>query len=149
MGDYGRCHAPNAPVFYAAFDEATVLAEIQPERESLVYFLTCRPKPGCVFKTRLIGEIDYIRRHGKSSIFSSDHEKVAEILDWIRSAESEADYVRLVTDAFLADLFSRKASSQNEYRASSALCSLLLGMDVEYRVMEKHSTIPVSPTEAA
>jgi hypothetical protein len=129
---YGRCHVPGCPVFYAAFDEATVLGEIAPERGSLVYLLTCAPRPGVTFRTTLIGEIDHIRRYGRSSILPSGNSQVREILDWIPSAKTQADYVRLVTDAFLAELFSRKAATTNDYKASSAVAGLFLDLEVDY-----------------
>lgn len=128
---YGRCHVPGSPVFYAAFDEATVLGEIAPERGSLVYLLTCAPRPEMTFRTALIGEIDHIRRYGRSSILSLENSQVREILDWIRNAGTQADYVRLVTDAFLAELFSRKAATTNDYKASSAVAGLFLDLDVD------------------
>jgi len=129
---YGRCHVPGCPVFYAAFDEATVLGEIAPEYGSLVYLLTCAPRPGMTFRTTLIGEIDHIRRYGRSSILSLKNSQVKEILNWIRSAKTQADYVRLVTDAFLAELFSRKATTTNDYKASSAVAGLFLDLEVDH-----------------
>jgi len=126
VSTYGRCHVPRSPLFYASFDESTVLAELAPERDSLVYLINCVPNDGALFKTRLIGEIDYIRRFRRSSVLSHHHVTTKEILEWIDSANDEQDYVRLLTDAFFAEMFSRNAVTQNDYRASSALCSLML-----------------------
>lgn len=129
---YGRCHIPGSPVFYGAFDEATILAEIAPERDSVVYILECVPRNGMLFRTALIGEIDHVRRYGKSSILPDSHPAVIAIKEWVGKAESEQDYVRLVTDAFFADLFSRRAVTQNDYKATSALAGLFLGLDVDH-----------------
>lgn len=126
---FGRCHVPGSPVFYASFNEDTVLSELRPPLGSVVCFLTCVPEPGVAFKTLLIGEVDYIRRYGRSSVISEANPIVAEIRDWIRGASTESDYVRLVTDAFAADLFQRRADTEEAYKATSALCALLLELE--------------------
>lgn len=127
---YGRCHVPNSPVFYAAFDKPTVLAELQPEVNDLVYFLNCVPKMGETFRTRLVGEIDHIRRHGVSSIFTHN-QQIEDVREWVENATTEADYVSLVSDAFAAELLTQPCPTQNHYKASSALASLMLATEVD------------------
>lgn len=129
--DYGRCHLPNSPIFYAAFNEDTVLAELKPELYDLVYFLYCRPADGASYKSVTIGEIDHIRRYGRGSIFTEESPNVQQIKRWLAAAEDEDDYVRIVTDAFLAKFISRVCANQEDYRAVSALSGVLLKHKVD------------------
>jgi hypothetical protein len=125
---YGRCHVPGSPIFYAAFDEATVLSEIKPEINSLVYFMTCVPKPDKQFHSCVVGEIDYIRRHDKASVFSGNNQTMNEIKEWLKNIKTEDHYVRIVTDAFLGSLMSRICANADDYKATSALCGLLMNL---------------------
>lgn len=126
---FGRCHVPKSPVFYGSFNEATVLSELRPALESIVYLLTCIPKSGVTFKSALIGEIDYVRRHEKGSVSIPTNVHAKEIHKWISMASTEADYVRLVTDAFIADLFLQNTRTEDNFRATSALTSLVLALE--------------------
>ena len=126
---FGRCHVPESPIFYASFNEDTVLSELRPNIGSVVYLLKCRPKPGENFRMRVIGELDYIRRNGRSSILSKENKLVFEIREWLRTAHTESDFVRIAIDAFMADVFLRRAQTPNDYKASSALSSLMLEME--------------------
>lgn len=126
---FGRCHVPGSPVFYAAFNESTVLSELRPALESIVYLLTCSPKSGVQFKSALIGEIDYVRRYGRGSVFTKENEHIVQLRNWISSVSSESDYVRLVTDAFMADTFLQHSYTEDNFRATSALASLVLNLE--------------------
>lgn len=126
---FGRCHAPGSPMFYGAFNESTVLSELRPALESIVYLLTCIPKPGEKFKSALIGEIDHVRRYDRGSVFTNKNEHIEQLRKWIPSASSENDYVRLVTDAFMADMFLQHSYTEDNFRATSALASLVLNLE--------------------
>jgi len=128
--NYGRCHIPKSPVFYAAFNEDTVLAEIRPEVGSLVYLMTCEPKPDVKFDSVSVGEIDHIRRYGTSRLLA-ESPQIADIREWLKRVANEDHYVRVVTDAFLASLMSRKTATQDDYKATSALCGLLLALETD------------------
>lgn len=130
--DFGRCHIPGAPVFYAAFNEDTVLNEIKPAIGDLVYLLYCEPVSGAQFKSVTVGEIDHVRRFGTGSIFGETSPIVRDIKHWLSQVSSEDHYVRIVVDSFLADFIRRPCSSQQDYRSISALAGVLLSLKVDY-----------------
>ena len=130
--DYGRCHLPKSSVFYGAFNLDTVLAEIRPEIGDLVYVLRCEPVADSKFLSCTIGEIDHVRRYGRGSIMSEGSRGIQEIKRWLAQASTESDYVRIVTDAFLARYLSRPCSDVEDYRAVSALAGVVLRHRVEY-----------------
>ena len=126
--EYGRCQPPGISIFYGAFNEDTVLAELAPEPEDLVYITTYQPSSAQIVGA-YIGLIDEVRRFGRSRIFERNP-IVPQIDEWVKRVSTDSDYVRLATDAFLAEVISRPVEDASEYKAGAALSSLILAMTV-------------------
>ncbi|WP_313223520.1 RES domain-containing protein [Pseudoxanthomonas mexicana] len=131
VNSYGRCHLPGAPVFYAAFNDETVLAELRPESGSLVYLLYCEPLPDTSFKSVTVGDFDHVRRYGRSLVHPPESPALATLKSWLKEVRTEDAYVRLVVDAFLASLINRPCSGPHEYKATAALCGVLMDLDID------------------
>lgn len=123
---YGRCHQPRHPLCYCSLYEDTALAEVNPELgEHYVISTFIMPKD---IRLIPVGELDYFRRTGRTYIgnetpqSAEPHKKALGEEDW---------HVAALIDAFLADEFIKPATTQTDYKITSALSDVLLNDDMK------------------
>lgn len=125
--DYGRCHKPGSSMFYASLNLETVFSELEPNAGDRVHIALARIKPEPEVNITAIGEFDYVRRH-RRPLFSGD-EMPRPIVELLGNTNSPLNLKRVITDAFFADLFIRRADSPNHYKATSALSDILISYE--------------------
>jgi hypothetical protein len=124
--DFGRCHKPGGSMFYGSFNEDTVFSELSPDVGDRMHLALARLKPEQSVKVAVIGECDYGRRYGRSLLFNNLIPPVADLLS---NLNEPLNLKRLITDAFYADLFVRRADNSNYYKATSALSDLITSVE--------------------
>lgn len=118
---YGRCHSPGKSVLYASLNLQTIYAEIGAELGDLIQVIRFKPKAEGVHAAT-VGEVDYVRRYGKSPFFP-DLEKMVEEL-W--GEMSELERLRFnYTDAFLSAKFRKPVKYPYEYKVTSAFSDVI------------------------
>jgi hypothetical protein len=122
---YGRCHQPSRPLCYCSLYEDTALAEVNAELGERYVISTFKvPKDIVVIP---IGEFDYFRRTRRTYIghdtpgSAKPYEKALAGEDWVVSA---------LIDAFLADEFIKPATTDTDYKITSAFSDVLLNGDL-------------------
>lgn len=122
---YGRCHQPKHPLCYCSLYEDTALAEVNAELgEHYVISTFTMPKDIVLIP---VGELDYFRRTGRTYI-GHETPQSAKPYDEARGEEDWA--VTALIDAFLADEFIKPATTQTDYKITSALSDVLLNGDL-------------------
>lgn len=122
---HGRCHQPGHPLCYCSLYEDTALAEVNAELGERYVISTFTIPKDIVFIP--IGEFDYYRRTGRTYIghkiteSAKDYEEVLAREDWAVSA---------LIDAFLADEFIKPATTNTDYKITSAFSDVLLSGDL-------------------
>lgn len=125
---YGRCHQPNHPVCYCSLYEDTALAEVNAELgEHYVISTFTMPKRIVLIP---VGELDYFRRTGRTYI---GHETPQSAKPYEEALGEEDWAVAALIDAFLADEFIKPATTQTDYKITSALSDVLLNGDLNPR----------------
>lgn len=122
---YGRCHQPKHPLCYCSLYEDIALAEINAElgkRYAIATFTM--PKDIVLIQ---VGELDYFRRTGSTRI---GHEFPQSAEPYKQALSEEDRLVASLIDAFLADEFIRPATTQVDYKVTSALSDVLLNGDL-------------------
>lgn len=123
--DYGRCHQPKRPLCYCSLNGDIALAEVAAELgEHYVIATYIMPKGTIIVP---VGELDYVRRTGQTYIGHANSEAANRYLD---ALEQENGPVYALIDAFLADEFSRPASTWTDYKITSAFSDVLLSGDL-------------------
>lgn len=122
---YGRCHQPKHPLCYCSLYEDTVLAEVNAELGGH-YVISTFTMPKDI---RLIpvGELDYFRRTGRTYI---GHEAPQSAKPYEEALRENDWHVTTLIDAFLADEFIMRATSQTDCKITSALSDVLLNGDL-------------------
>lgn len=126
--DYGRCHQPNRPLCYCSLNGDTALAEITAELGERYVISTYIMPKGTVIVP--VGELDYVRRTGQTYIGHGNPDAANPYLDVL---ETEDGIVPALIDAFLADEFSKPATTWTDYKVTSAFSDVLLNGDLKPR----------------
>ena len=118
---YGHCHQPKHPLCYCSLYEHTALAEVNAEfGEQYVISTFTMPKD---IRLIPVGELDYYRRTRRNYI----GHKMPQSAKPHEEALGENDaHVAALIDAFLADEFIKPATTQTDYKITSALSDVLL-----------------------
>lgn len=120
---YGRCHSPNRRILYASTNIETVLSELQAKSDDYVQIIKIKIKPSKQVSHTVIGEIDHVRRHGRTSFWNEEAAKG--IKDHWRSL-SELEKLKLnLADAFLADKFRTPVKAEYEYKTTAAFSEIV------------------------
>lgn len=130
--DFGRCNGPGQTVLYASSNLETVFSELSVQIGELVQIIKIRKKDGVPIKCTVVGDIDHVRRHGKSSLGGEGFTKAIEQY-W--DSLSELGRLRLnLTDAFVADKFRSPARYSFEYKVTSIFSAIVFaqGFDAFY-----------------
>lgn len=127
--DYGRCHQPKRPVCYCSLNGDTALAEITTELGEQYVVSTFTMPKGTVIVP--VGELDYVRRTGQTYIGHGNPESANPYLDVL---DEEDEIVSAIIDAFLADEFSKPATTWTDYKITSAFSDVLLNGDLNPRI---------------
>jgi hypothetical protein len=123
---YGRCHKPKHPLCYCSLYESTALAEVNAEfGEQYVISTFTMPKD---IRLIPVGELDYYRRTRRTYI-GNETKQSAE--PHIEALGEEDGIVAALIDAFLADEFIKQATTQTDYKITSALSDVLLNGDLK------------------
>lgn len=123
---YGRCHQPKHPLCYCSLYEDTALAEVNAEvGEHYVISTFTMPKSIVLIP---VGELDYFRRTGRTYI---GHENPQSAKPYEEARGEEDWVVAALIDAFLADEFIKQATTQTDYKITSALSDVLLNGDLK------------------
>lgn len=123
---YGRCHKPKHPLCYCSLYEDTALAEVNAEfGEQYVISTFIMPKD---IRLIPVGELDYYRRTGRTYI-GNETQQSAEPHE--KALGEEDGVVAALIDAFLADEFIKQATTQTDYKITSALSDVLLNGDLK------------------
>ncbi|MEO8341430.1 MAG: RES domain-containing protein [Nitrospirota bacterium] len=123
---YGRCHKPQHPLCYCSLYEDTALAEVNAEfGEQYVISTFTMPKD---IRLIPVGELDYYRRTGRTYI---GHETQQSAEPHKKALGEEDGVVAALIDAFLADEFIKQATTQTDYKITSALSDVLLNGDLK------------------
>lgn len=124
--DYGRCHHPKRPLCYCSLNGDTALAEITAELgEHYVISTYIMPKGTVIVP---VGELDYVRRTGQTYIGHGNPDAANPYLD---ALETEDGIAPALIDAFLADEFSKPATTWTDYKITSAFSDVLLNGDLK------------------
>lgn len=116
---FGRCQRPNQSVMYLSSNRETVLSELRVDVGDLVQFAEYRLKPTDDFIYGIVGEYDFVRRHG-FGIFGN-REGGENISKFVMELD-ELTRLRLhLTDAFMAEEFRKFAQTQLDYKITSAI----------------------------
>lgn len=113
----GRANRANAPVFYAAMDTGTVIEELRTHFQNpdeIRAFNSCEvvPKEGRPAYFLPVGEIDHIRRFGRSILPVDDYQEfVSRVLSLLRHDVRRAAQL---ADAFFADEFQKPDTGNTE-----------------------------------
>lgn len=127
--DFGRCHSPGHPVLYASINLETVYSELGADVGARVQVATIRKKPNEQIRYTCIGNMDYVRRHGKGLL--GGEEEVRVIRDyWKTLSELERRRHNFV-DAFFADKFRQPARFSHEYKATSLFSKDIFSRDID------------------
>lgn len=122
---YGRCHQPKHPLCYCSLYEDAALAEVNAEfGEHYVISTFTMPKD---IRLIPVGELDYYRRTGRTYI---GHETPQSAEPHKEALGEEDWHVAALIDAFLADEFIKPATTQTDYKITSALSDVLLNGDL-------------------
>ena len=123
---YGRCHKPKHPLCYCSLYEDTALVEVNAEfGEQYVISTFTMPKD---IRLIPVGELDYYRRTGRTYI-GNETQQSAEPHE--KALGEEDGVVAALIDAFLADEFIKQATTQTDYKITSALSDVLLNGDLK------------------
>jgi len=127
---FGRCHWPSQPVFYASRIQQTVFSELDVNVDD--YVLSGQwvmPNTSSV-RTCFLGIVDQYRKTKIAPIptkTQKEHRMVTarlkEELD--RRYATDQGLISLLVDAFFADIFSRTASTFNDYKLTSIVSAYL------------------------
>lgn len=126
--DYGRCHQPKRPLCYCSLNGDTALAEITAELGEQYVISTYTMPKGTVIVP--VGELDYVRRTGQTYIGHGNPDVASSYLDVL---DKEDEIVCALIDAFLADEFSKPATTWTDYKITSAFSDVLLNGDLKPR----------------
>ncbi|HBH79782.1 MAG TPA: hypothetical protein DDY39_08145 [Nitrospira sp.] len=121
---YGRCHQPSRPLYYCSLYEDTALSEVNAELHEQYVISTFTLSKGSILVP--IGELDYFRRTGQTYMGSQTPYSA----DPYKEALAKEDGVECALfDAFMADEFIRPATTQVDYKVTSAFADVLLYSD--------------------
>lgn len=123
---YGRCSQPNSPVCYCSLYEDTALAEINAELGKQYVISTFSLPQNMVLIP--IGEFDYYRRTGETYIGSAIPESKK---PYKEALEGNDWSVVALVDAFLSDEFIMRATTNADYKITSAFSDVLLNGDMK------------------
>ena len=122
---YGRCHQPERPVCYCSLYEDTALAEVNAELGKQYVISNFKLRKDIVVIPA--GEFDFFRRTGRTYIghaipeSENPYKEIHSREDWI---------VPALIDAFLADEFIKPATTDTDYKITSAFSDVLLNGDL-------------------
>ena len=122
---HGRCHQPKHPLCYCSLYEDAALAEVNAELGEHYVISTFTMPKGIVLIP--VGELDYFRRTGRTYIGHSNPQSAK---PYEEALDKEDWSVRALIDAFLADEFIKPATTQTDYKITSAFSDVLLNGDL-------------------
>jgi|TARA_R110002033_G_scaffold7587_1_gene27490 hypothetical protein len=129
--EYGRCNIPKQSIYYASNNFDTVLSELSVEINDIVYVLNSEIKNDKKIDFIPVGELDHLRRYGKS-LLSDNLEvvsKVKDIMTSIKKKDINNYYVQHLLDAYLSELFFKKAYTKKDYKLTSAFSDIIYKLD--------------------
>lgn len=118
---YGRCHQPEAPMFYSSLYADTALSEIDVELGDRIVISEFKIEQDIIAMP--VGELDYYRRT-KSTYLGNAVKDVAKPFDDALAAPNAV--IAALIDAFLADEFIKPATSNTDYKITSAFSDIVL-----------------------
>lgn len=123
---YGRCHQPKHPLCYCSLYEDTALAEVNAELgEHYVISTFTMPKD---IRLIPVGELDYYRRTGRTYLGDKNPQSAK---CYKKALDEEDGIVTALVDAFLVDEFIKQATTQTDYKVTSAISDVLLNGDLK------------------
>lgn len=122
---HGRCHQPKRPLCYCSLYEDIALAEVNAELGGHYAISTFMMPKDIVLIP--VGGLDYFRRTGRTYM-GHETPQSAEPYE-VANREKDWDITALI-DAFLADEFIKPATTQTDYKITSALSDVLLNGDL-------------------
>ena len=122
--NYGRCNSPNSTIFYGANNTRTVFSELAPEVGDIVYIGEAMTNSDHQPMLTSIGELDHIRRFDYAR-FGGDV-TANSIFEYCEKLSPDGVDRALLVDAFFADIFSKPAFRDDEYKLTSTLIEVLL-----------------------
>lgn len=117
----GRCHRPNYPLCYCSLNPEIALSELNAELGDCVVIAEFRFEQNIIAIP--VGELDYYRRTGETYLGSAIEGTTKPFDD--RLAEPNAVIPTLI-DAFLADEFIKPATTNTDYKITSAFSDIIL-----------------------
>jgi len=127
--NYGRCNKPGQPILYASNNLETIYSELGLQVGDRVEVITIHKKEGVKFSYLSVGEVDNVRRYGRSLLGGDGITK--EVKDHWNSV-SDIERLRLnLTDAFVADRFRQFAKYPHEYKITSAYSDIIFSRKVD------------------
>jgi hypothetical protein len=120
----GRCHAPGAPVCYCSLYEDTALAEVDAQTGRRYAVATFELLDDLIVLP--VGEFDFYRRTGQTYLGSAIPGITQHFKD-IRESRRDARLLEIV-DAFLAEEFLMRASTESDYRLTATFSEILFGL---------------------
>lgn len=125
---HGRCHQPNRPMCYCSLYEDTALAEVNAELGEIYVISTFTMPKGSILIP--VGELDYFRRTGRTYI---GHKTPRSAKPYREALAKEDALESALFDAFVADEFIKPATTQVDYKVTSAFSDVLLKSDWNLR----------------
>ena len=117
----GRCHRPNYPLCYCSTKREITLSELDAKLGENFVIAEFRFKQEITILP--VGELDYYRRTGETYLGSAIN-KSKEPYDNI--LEKPNAVLAQLIDAFIADEFIKRATTDTDYRITSAFATLVL-----------------------
>lgn len=123
----GRANYANDPVFYASWNEPTMMSELNFNIGDFIYIISVRPREGTSLLATILGEYAQIAGGG-SSLYNCRENEVA-----YRRMEHGTIFELIastILDSFFAEQFSARVQAPfYQYKFTAAFARLILGME--------------------
>lgn len=130
---YGRCHKPHSPIFYGSRIAQTVFSELDVNVGDVVLSGQWVMNPPKRAKACFLGVVDHYRKTKILSIPTNSPQEYSELNSILNKEvkqrlQSKEGLISVLIDAFLSDIFSRQASTYNDFKLTSIVSDCLFNM---------------------
>lgn len=130
--EYGRCHKPGMPVFYASSTSETIFSELDVELNDFVLIGTWKAKNNNQIRSIYIGALDYYRKTQliPFPVWTAEHYEMVkkDISNEVKKRlgdKKQFGLISMLIDAFFSDVFSKPAYTFKEYKITSIVSNYL------------------------
>lgn len=130
--EYGRCHQPHNPVFYASGDVESLYSELNVEEDEFLIVAVWYSKKTYQMRSCFIGSLDHYRKTKTLLYKVGSPDQYNLMINAIkeevtkRLRDNKKGVPSMYTDAFLAHVFAKPAHTFQEYKITSIVSKYLL-----------------------